>query len=154
MTWDDYGKIYARQRDLAKRTIVFKVVESLSLDPIRFPVKPGISLLSGNIVSVVSYKGDLVVDLCDGNYPFGLLENRCFGGNSVNFRQMARVYPQRMIVNLNRFDRYHEIIIGSSLYCNSKGILSSICPFENAFVLAKAITLTTSEKNHIQILWL
>lgn len=133
---------------------MFKLVESLVIDPIRFPVKPGASLSPGHVISIVDYEGDLVVDLCTGNTPFGLLGNRCFGGNAVDFQRKARVYPQRMVVDLNRFDRSNDIKIGSSLYCNEHGLLSSKQPFEYAFVLAKVITPATKEKNHMQILWL
>jgi hypothetical protein len=122
--------------------------------PVRFPIKPGISLHPGNVVSIIDFEGDLVIDLCDGNNPFGLLGNRCFGGSSINFQRKANVYPQRMIVDLNRFDRANEINIGASLYCNKLGVLSSKRPFENAFVLAKVITPADKEKNHMQILWL
>ena len=133
---------------------MFKVVESIFKEPVRFPIKPGIVLSPGNVVRLVDFEGNLVVDLCDGNIPFGLLGNRCFGGSSINFQRKANVYPQRMIVDLNRFDRAHEIKIGDSLYCNNIGLLSSNRPFENAFVLAKVITPASKEKNHMQVLWL
>jgi hypothetical protein len=133
---------------------MFKVIESVPMDPIRFPVKPGTSLSPGHVVSIVEFENNLVVDLCDGNSPFGLLGNRCFGGSNINFKRKANVYPQRMVVDLNRFDRTHEIIIGSSLYCNKQGLLSSNKPFENSFILAKVITPATNEKSHMQILWL
>ena len=83
-----------------------------------------------------------------------MVGNRCFGGNVVNFRQMANVYPQRMVVDLNRFDRENDIKIGDSLYCNKYGVLSSKKPFETAFILAKVITPAGDGKNHMQILWL
>jgi hypothetical protein len=133
---------------------MFKVVESLLMNPIRFPIKPGAKLLPGNVVSIVDYKNSLVIDLCDGNNPFGLLGNRCFGGNSINFSRKAMVYPQRMIVDINRFDRENDIEIGDSLYCSKQGILSSQKPFDNSFMLAKVITPANTQKNHMQILWL
>ncbi|MCK9567744.1 hypothetical protein M0R72_02190 [Candidatus Pacearchaeota archaeon] len=133
---------------------MFKLVESLSTAPVRFPIKPGVSLAPGHVVSIVDYEGDLVVDLCDGNAPFGLLGNRCFGGGFLDFGRKANVYPQRMVVDLNRFDRDHEIQIGSPLYCNTKGLLSSQQPSEHAFVLANVITPASEEKSHMQILWL
>ena len=133
---------------------MFKLVESVFIDPIRFPIKPGISMSPGHVVSIVDYEGDLVVDLCDGNSPFGLVGNRCFGGSYLNIQKKANVYPQRMIVDLNRFDRSFDIDIGSSLYCNKLGLLSSNKPFENAFVLAKVITPANEVKSHMQILWL
>lgn len=133
---------------------MFKLVESVCMEPVRFPIKPGIRLVPGHVVSIVDYKGDLVVDLCDGYSPFGLLGNRCFGGNFIDFQRKANIYPQRMVVDLNMFDREYEINIGSSLYCNKMGLLSSKRPFEYALVLAKVITPANEKKSHMQILWL
>lgn len=133
---------------------MFKIVESMFMEPVRFPIKPGANLSPGHVGSIVDYEGHLVIDLCDGNVPFGLIGNRCFGGNFVDFGRKANVYPQRMVADLNRFDRDSEIRIGSSLYCNKAGLLSSKKPFDNSFVLAKVITPANEEKSHMQILWL
>jgi hypothetical protein len=133
---------------------MFKLVESLSRGPIRFPIKPGISLAPGNVVSLVKYEDDIVVDLCNGELPFGLVGNRCFGGGFLNLIRKANVYPQRMIVDLNRFDRNFNIQIGSSLYCNNVGLLSSNKPFEDALILGKVISPANEKKSHMQILWL
>lgn len=124
------------------------------MDPVRFPIKPGAILAPGNVVSIVDYEGDLVIDLCNGNLPFGLISNRCFGGNLINLQRKANIYPQRMIVDLSKFDRNNDINIGSSLYCNEFGILSSKKPFDNSFVLGKVISPANDKKSHMQILWL
>lgn len=134
---------------------MFKIVESISKDPVRFPIKPGVTLLPGQVISIVNYQGNLVADMCIGKMlPFGLVGNRCFGGNILNFTNKANVYVQRMIVDLNRFDRFYDIEIGNSLYCNNRGFLSSAKPFEDSIVLAKVITPATEEKSCMQILWL
>lgn len=133
---------------------MFKVIEAISKDPVRLPVKPGVKLNPGNVIKVVEYNLDLVVDLCDGYSPWGLLGNKCIGGESIDLLNIAKVFPQRMIVDLSKFDIKNPINIGSSLYCNSQGILSSKIPFEGAFILAKVITPANSEKKHMSILWL
>jgi hypothetical protein len=133
---------------------MFKLVESVLKGAVRFPIKPGVSLAPGHVVSLVQYEDNIVVDLCNGTVPFGLVGNRCFGGSTLNLFRKAQVYPQRMVVDLNRFDRNFEINIGSSLYCNNVGLLSSNPPFEYAFVLAKVITPATEKKSAMQILWL
>jgi hypothetical protein len=133
---------------------MFKVVESISKDSVRFPVKPGVKLTPGHVVKIVEYEGNLVVDLCDGYNAIGLLGNRCFGGNEIDFTKKAKVYPQRMIADVMKFDRKNAIESGNSLYCNSDGVLSSKKPFEGSMVLAKVISPATKKKRAMQILWL
>jgi hypothetical protein len=133
---------------------MFKIVESITTKPIKFPVKPGVKLVPGQVISLVDYGDDLVVDKCDGYAPFGLLGNRCIGGNIVNFKKRANTFPQRMIADLNVFDRDNEINVGNSLYCNKDGVLSSKKPFENSYALAKVITPADKNRKHMQILWL
>lgn len=133
---------------------MFNIIESINKSPIRLPIKPGISLYPGNIVSIIEYEGNTVVDLCTGNNPLGLVSNRCFGGNKINLYHKASIHMQRMVLNLNRFDRKNNIEIGNSLYCNAQGLLSSKKPFEDAFVLCKVITPASKENNYMQILWL
>jgi len=135
---------------------MFKLIESMYQDPIRLPLKPGLKLTAGHVVKFAEYNGDVVIDLCDGYSPIGLLGNRCCGGNVVDFtkRSRALVYPQRMIADIGKFDRRNEVKVGDSLYCNARGVLSSKRPFENAYVLAKVISIPSTEKKYMQILWL
>lgn len=133
---------------------MFKLIDAISNEPIRFPVAPGANLKPGNIVSIYDHDGTLVIDICDGINPFGILGNKCVGGNTIDFKKLAKVFPQRMIVEIDKFDRKCNIEVNSSLYCNKHGILTSQKPNENSLVLAKVITTTSKEKKYIQILWL
>jgi hypothetical protein len=133
---------------------MLKLVEAVVVDPIRFPVKPGVKLLPGNVVKIVQYDNNLVVDLCDGYNAIGLLGNRCSGGNKIDFTKSAKVYPQRMIADIKHFDRNNLLSPGCSLYCNFDGVLSSKKPFESALILAKVISPITEKRNAMQILWL
>jgi hypothetical protein len=135
---------------------MFKIIESISPDPIRFPAKPEIKLTPGHIIKIIDYQGNLVVDLCDGSYAFGVVGNVVYGGSKLDFSKgsIAHVYPQRMVANIEKFDRKSDPVVGCSLYCNTKGMLSAKKPFENAIVLAKVIYLPSAEKKHMQILWL
>jgi len=133
---------------------MFKLVEATNLDPVRFPVAPGAKLTPGHIVSIYDDEGTLVIDICDGINPFGILGNRCVGGNVIDFKKVAKVFPQRMIADIDKFDRKSNIEIGSSLYCNKHGILTSQKLRENSLVLAKVITPASKDKKHMQILWL
>jgi hypothetical protein len=131
-----------------------KLVEAVGISPMRFPVKPGVKLVPGHVVKIVEYEGNLVVDLCDGYNAIGLLGNRCLGGNEINFTKKAKIYPQRMIADVMKFDRKNTIESGNSLYCNTKGVLSSKKPFEGSMVLAKVVSPATENKRAMQILWL
>jgi hypothetical protein len=133
---------------------MFKLVESINREPIRFPVAPEAKLTPGHIVSVYDHDGTLVIDICDGINPFGILGNRCIGGNVIDFKKVAKVFPQRMIADINKFDRKSNIEVGSSLYCNKHGMLTSQKPCENSLVLAKVITPASENKKYMQILWL
>jgi len=133
---------------------MFKVVEALSNDPVRFPVKPGAKLTPGHVVSLVEYEGHLVLDMCDGYRPFGLMASRCHGGNELDITKRIGAWPQRMVVNLDKFDRSSEVRSGNSLYCNRRGTLSTRKPFEGALPLAKVISPADEEKKYMSILWL
>jgi hypothetical protein len=134
--------------------VKFRLVESENPSPMRFPVKPGIKLMPGDVVKLIDYQGDMVADKCDGYNPLGLLGNKCVGDDIINYSKSAQIYPQRMIADVGRFDRRNKIGIGSSLYCSKKGVLSSKQPYAGAMVLAKVITPANEEKSHMQILWL
>ena len=133
---------------------MFKIIEVNTRDPVHLPVKPGIKLAPGHVVKVIDYQGDMVIDICSGNDALGLVKNRCTGGNKVDYLIKALVFPQRMIVNIDKFDRQNPIKAGDSLYCDECGVLSSKRPFENSFVLAKVIEPFTKEKKYMQILWI
>jgi hypothetical protein len=133
---------------------MFRLVESLYQEPIRFPINPGSRLVPGNVVSVLDYNGNLVIDLCDGYKPLGLVGNRCWGGYQLSFQRTAKVYPQRMIADVAKFDRQSKIEAGASLYCNQRGVLTADPPHEWSIVLAKVISPASDEKNYMQILWL
>ncbi len=135
---------------------MLKLVEASYKDPLRFPIKPGLKLTSGHVVSIVEYEGNLVVDICDGKNPLGLLGNRCVGGNQIDFdtKKFAKVFSQRMIVNIDKFDRTHKIEVGNSLYCNKRGMLTSKKQSDNCLVLAKVISTVSEDKKYLQILWL
>lgn len=133
---------------------MFKLVEAISLEPIRLPIKPGVKITPGHIVKTIEYEGSLVVDICDGYAPLGIAGNRCIGGQSVDYKKVVNVYPQRMIADLLKFDRNNLIEIGNSLYCDFSGVLTSKKPFENSIVLGKVITPAGDGRRYMQILWI
>lgn len=133
---------------------MFRLVESISKDPVRFPIKPGVRLVPGQIVMLTDYQGDLVLDICQGYNPLGILGNRCWGGSTLNFTKKGNVYLQRMIADVSKFDRENNIEIGDSLYCNDSGVFTSSRPFFDSLVLAKVISPGNNKKKHMQILWL
>jgi hypothetical protein len=133
---------------------MFKLIESENTNPIRFPLKPGVKLSPGHIVKIVEHQGSLVTDLCDGYNAMGIIGNKCVSGERIDFSKCANIYPQRMIANVDRFDRKNPIEIGSSLYCNGRGTLSSKKLYKDSMILAKVITPASADKKYMQILWL
>ena len=137
---------------------MFKITESIG-DPINLPVKPGIKLLPGNIVSIIEYGDDLAIDLYhsyDGKSPFGIVGKRFVSedGAAVDLTKTVKVYFHRMVVELTKFDKFNKIEVGSSLYAHKKGILTSKKPYNDSVLLAKVISPKTDEKKFISILWL
>lgn len=130
---------------------MFKILETNNKNPVRFPVVPGVKLSTGHIVKIVEYNNHLAIDLCDGYNAFGISGNRWSGEKELVLTKNIKIYPQRMIVTTNKYDRKNKINSCDSLYCNSKGMLTSKKPFEGAIVLAKVISC---EKNQIVILWI
>ena len=72
----------------------------------------------------------------------------------MDFTKKGRVYLQRMIVHVSKFDRRSVVVSGISLYSNNRGVLTSRPPFHGAIVLAKVISPASDEKKHMEILWL
>lgn len=133
---------------------MFKLVEAITLEPIRLPIKPGIKIVPGHIVKTIYYEDNLVIDICDGYAPLGIAGNRCIGGTTIDYKRVVKVYPQRMIADLLKFDRKNIIEIGNSLYCNSNGVLTNKQPFEDSIVLGKVITPAGDNRRYMQILWI
>lgn len=134
---------------------MFQLIESLILEPIRLPAKPGGYMAPGHVVKISEYYGDVVIERCDGFGPLGIVANRCFGENKhVDFTKIAEMFSQRMVANISRFDRRCEIRSGYSLYCSNNGLLTSNKPFEDSIVLAKVITPASKNNRYMQILWL
>jgi len=133
---------------------MFKLIEAISLEPVRLPIKPGIKITPGHIVKIITYEDNLVVDICDGYDPLGIAGNRCIGGTSIDYKKIVRVYPQRMIADILKFDRKNNIQTGNSLYCDKRGVLTNVKPFENSIVLGKVITPADDGNRYMQILWI
>lgn len=133
----------------------FEIRDSLISGKIRLPVKPGMKLIPGTIVKISNYNNNVVVDICDGENPFGLIKNKVINLNDyIDFSLMCEIHFHRMVLDTVRFDRKNYIEIGSSLYCNDKGLLTSKKPRDNSLILAKVISPSRGEKKHMTIFWL
>lgn len=133
---------------------MLKIVEAVNKNSVRLPVKPGVKITPGHIVKTTMFGNQLVIDVCDGDSPFGISGNRCIGGTFVDYKRIVRVYLQRMIVNITKFDRNSNMGIGDSVYCNEVGVLTSNKPFLDSIVLGKVILPASDNRKDIQILWL
>jgi hypothetical protein len=134
---------------------MFKIVESINKAPIRFPIKPGVKIVPGCVVRLNELDGNIVVDISDGENVFGIASNACKNiSGRLCFGDIVNVHVQRMIIRTDRFDKKYDIDIGSSLYVNKYGILTSLKPFDKSYIVAKVITPASEQKQFIEALWL
>jgi hypothetical protein len=133
---------------------MFKIVECAFTHPIRMPVKPGIRISAGHIVRTIDYKNHVVVDISDGYSFLGVAGNRCKGGAEVDYGNVVKIFPQRMVLRIDKYDKKYPMGAGSSLYVGFDGILTSRKPHERAVITAKVISPETEERKFIEILYL
>jgi hypothetical protein len=130
---------------------MFKILENSGF-PIRFPLKPGVSLFAGSVVSLNNYKNNIVVDLCDGKkFPIGIVGKRYRKINCFDFNNIVEVNINRMVLRLTRFEDKNIVNVGDDLYCNKNGKLTNNKIYKSSVLLGKLI-----EKNnkYSTIFWL
>ena len=129
---------------------MFKIIEKISSGPIRYPVKPGISVLPGMVGKIAEYEGTPVIDIGDANNAFGIIGNkRSLQGLSYNREDLVAIWQQRMIFRTDVFDKACEYKSGCSLYvCD--GLLTSV-KSKNYYV---AKLTMEPVKGIIEALWL
>lgn len=133
---------------------MFRIVESICSESVRFPIKPGVNISPGHILSIVEHEGCLVFDISNGCQPFGVAGNRVKGADNLDYRLIVHGYIHRMILDISKFDRKNRIDIGTSLYCSQEGMLTSKRLYPDSILLAKVIAPAGSGKKHMNILWL
>jgi hypothetical protein len=133
---------------------MFKIVECAFKHPIRLPIKPGIQIIAGHMVMTTDYKGHVVVDISDGYSFLGLAGSKCKGGSKVDYTNIVKIFPQRMVLRMDKYDRKYPIVSGTSLYVGKDGILTSRKPFESSVITAKVISPEDENRKYIEILYL
>lgn len=136
---------------------MLKIVEKTISNPVRMPIKPGISVKAGMVGKLVDYKGNLVVDIADSHRAFGIIgTKRKIEGDEVSFdrEDMVNIWPQRMVVKTDIFDPVNHYRGGQSLYV-ARGILTPDPPLPDSYVVAKLTMEPTGEERRlIELLWL
>jgi hypothetical protein len=143
---------------------MFKFIESICQDPIRFFLAPNVKLKPGHVVQLKEIDGNIVCYLSDGTKPFGVVgevisSNKALlkwssAESKLNFDTMVKVYQQKMIFQTDQYDADKKYVAGSSLYVNSNGIFTSEAPSQDSYFVAKIITPPSSDRSHFEALWL
>jgi len=142
---------------------MFKIIESLSLDPIRLPISKTHSFFRpGFICRIVSDStSDVCCDLSDGKSVFGIfgetfnhvtkVADDAYTMYSVPF---VNVYTQRMIFRTNEYmfgDYYRG---GSKLYVNNRGLFTAQEPYKDAVYYGRVISPPSYKSQLMEALFL
>lgn len=137
---------------------MLKIVEKICDDPIHMLVKPGVRFEVGQIVKLVDFGKDVVVDVCsDGISALGIAGNRCYvDSDKVVYdpKQMLRVWSQRMVFRTSMFEHKREYKAGTALYVNVRGILTAGKPGKEFGCVARVISGPDEKRKYIEALWL
>lgn len=130
---------------------MFKIVESLILDPIRIlsPLKSRVK--PGSIGQLKEFDGNIVCELSDGTRPFGIVGDVIYTDSKYKFIQ---VFPQRMVFKTNEYEWKKNYSGGCSLYVSKNGRFTSEKPFKDALCVAKMISPPDERKGYFEALWL
>jgi hypothetical protein len=136
---------------------MFKIIESISMDPIRLPMCENISFFRpGFICKIIDH---LYCDVSDGNSVFGILGERFDHTTKVNdheirLQKFVNVYTQRMIFRTNEymFGDYYKS--GAKLYVNNRGLLTVKEPYKDAVYYGRVISPPNVDRQYMEALWI
>lgn len=132
---------------------MFRVVESIS-SPIRFSAKPGIKIVSGNLIKISDYFGVPVADVSDGHSVFGITSSsKSLKSFDAGRNGMINIWVQRMVFRTDLLDFDYHYSTGDFLYCGSDGVLSKEGVDGWETPLARVISFF-EETDQIEGLWL
>lgn len=138
---------------------LFKIIESLSTDPIRLPIGKNISFFRpGFICQVIKDNDSIYCDLSDGKNVFGILGEQFQHKTQINdhtiFEQsFVKVYTQRMIFHTNEYMYGEYYKAGSKLYVNNRGLLTSKEPYKDAVYYGRIISPPKYSSQVMEALW-
>ena len=136
---------------------MLKIVEKLCEDPIHMLIKPGVKFEVGQIVKLIDFGDDIVVDICDGNLAFGIAGNRCYvDSDSVvyDLKRMLKVWSQRMVFRTTMFNHQYKYKAGGGLYVDGEGVLTTEKTKEDSTCVARVISGPNGKRKYIEALWL
>lgn len=138
---------------------MFKIVEKVYDEPIRFPVKPGVWFEPGMVVKVVDFNGDLVVDACDGYDAFGVVGTEILvpycSKAKLDPKYMVEVWTQRMAFRTDKYDFRFNLDIGDPLFAGCDGFLTCKKPFEQAHIIGRVVSPPRDlENSYFEAVWL
>ena len=135
---------------------MFKVVENTFADSMRMVAAPGVRFEPGLIAQTRELDGVIVCDVSDGTRPLGIVSNSIFNdSDKINFNEkyMVEVWPQRMVFRTNNYE-IGDYRTGDLLYVSLNGLLTIICPFEDAPAVGRIISGPKKLGEEFEALWL
>jgi len=135
---------------------MFRIVEKLGDEPMRFPVKPRVWFEPGMVVKVVRFGPDLVIDACDGYDAIGLAGSELYldaNEPALDPKFMLEVWPQRMVFRTNKYDLRCPMETADPLYSGWDGFLTTKKPFADATMLGRVITPPLADRSFFEALW-
>jgi hypothetical protein len=133
---------------------LFKIIKVAEKRPVRLPIKPGIKVYPGYVMMTAQYDNNLVLDISDGKGIFGIAGKKCIGGSNFSYQNVLEVWVQKMVFQTDKFDKTYEILKGSLLYVNNKGLLTSNKSNENIVSVGEVIVPLQNNKKYIEVHWL
>jgi hypothetical protein len=134
---------------------LLKIIECLDKNLLlRFPIKPAIKIIPGNLVKIKEYQGSFLTEISDGHSIIGIATNKVLGANEIRYSSIVRIFCQRAIIRTNKYDHKNKINTGDCLYCSEIGEITSKIPFEAAVPIGKAVSLSEDKKSILEFLFL
>ena len=134
---------------------MLKIIECIDRNLLlRFPIKPELKIIPGNLVKITEYQGSFLTEISDGHSIIGIATNKVIGANEIRYSSVVRIFSQRAILRTNKYDHKNKISAGDSLYCSNIGEITSKIPFEGAIPIGKAVSLSEDKKSILEFLFL
>jgi len=136
---------------------MFRIVEQVGDEPMRFPAKPRVWFEPGMVVKLIQFQGDLVADACDGYDAMGLVGNEMYLDADkpvLDPKFMVEIWSQRMVFRTNKYDLCAPMETADPLYSGWDGFLTTKRPFEGATMLGRIITPPLADRSYFEALFL
>lgn len=123
---------------------MFKIIESIRDEPIKFLLHSNIVIEPGSVISLVD---GIYADLCRGKLPFGVVSDY------PDEHNMVPVWYDAMLFDTDIFDSSRSYAEGDLLYVNQAGQLTNQKLYEDDSYLIGFVSQVIDNK-HLEINWI